>query len=118
MQPHPNAPPPGLRVHTFLASRVVTSPCFLVRVRLVCAQAFAEYGVTSPQDIEELLFTDDVHEALAFITDGLTKDFEMDKKEMAVTRLGASFIQRANNSAVYASRKKASLAIGSIVLSA
>ena len=87
-------------------------------MRLVCAQAFAEYGVTSPQDIEELLFTDDVHEALAFITDGLTKDFEMDKKEMAVTRLGASFIQRANNSAVYASRKKASLAIGSIVLSA
>ena len=87
MQPHPNAPPPGLRVHTFLASRVVTSPCFLVRVRLVCAQAFAEYGVTSPQDIEELLFTDDVHEALAFITDGLTKDFEMDEKEMAVTRL-------------------------------
>lgn len=35
--------------------------------------ALAKYGVIAQKDIDELLFTDDVEEALAFITDGLMK---------------------------------------------
>lgn len=34
-------------------------------------EALAKYGVCSPKDVEELLFTDDVEEAFQFITSGL-----------------------------------------------
>ena len=55
------------------------------------AQALATYGVTSVKDIEQLLFTDDVQEALAFITKGLEHDLRKDAQAQGTAWLGSSF---------------------------